>query len=66
MGSGYVSHCWISVFDDNFIHCFVVLKNVMHRTKTRKLRIRRNLLNITQFKSVVLDWNLSLVLAVLV
>ena len=26
VGSGYMSHCWTSVFDDHFNHCFVVLK----------------------------------------
>ena len=26
VGSGYVSHCWTSAFDDHFHHCFVVLK----------------------------------------
>ena len=26
VGSGYVSHCRTSAFDDHFNHCFVVLK----------------------------------------
>ena len=33
MGSGYVSHCWTSAFDDHFNHGFVVLKDEQHRTK---------------------------------
>ena len=65
-GSGYVSHCWTSAFDDHFDHCFVVLKNLEHRTELRRIRVRRNTINITQFKSVVLDWSLGLVLGVLV
>ena len=28
VGSGYVSHCRTSAFDDHFNHCFVVLKNI--------------------------------------
>ena len=50
-----------SAFDDHFNHCFVVLKDVEHRTEFRRLRVRRNIINITKFKSVVLDWNLGLV-----
>ena len=64
--SGYVSHCWTSAFDDHFDHCFVVLKNVQHRTKSRILRVRRDIINITQIKIVVLGWNLGFVLGVLV
>ena len=42
-----------------FNHCFVVLKNVEDRTESRRLPVRRNIINITQFKSVVLDWSLG-------
>ena len=28
VGSGYVSHCWTSSFNDHFDHCFVVRKNL--------------------------------------
>ena len=56
VGSGYVSHCWTPAFDDHSNHCFVVLKEVEHRTKFRRLRVRRNTINITKFQSVVLDW----------
>ena len=66
MGCGYVSHCWISANDDRFYHCFVVLKNVEHRTELRRLRVRRNIIDIAQFKNVVLDWSLGLVLDVFV
>ena len=44
----------------------VILKDVQHRTKSRKLRVRRDVINITQIKIVVLGWNLGLVLVVLV
>ena len=41
VGSGYMSHCWTSAFDDHFNHGFVILKDVQHRIKSRKLRVRR-------------------------
>ena len=59
-------HCWTSAFDDHFNHCFVVLKNVEHRTEWRRLHVWRNIINITQSKIVVMNWNLGLVLGVLV
>ena len=38
VGSGYVSHCWTSAFDDHFNNCFVVFKkNEEHRTELGKL-----------------------------
>ena len=40
--------------------------NVEHRTKQRRLRFRRNTINITQLQIVVLGWVFSLVLGVLV
>ena len=49
-----------SAFEDHFNHCFVVLKDEEHRTEFRRLSVRRNTINITKFKSVVLDWNLGL------
>ena len=61
VGSGHVSHRRTSAFDDHLDHCFVVFKDVEHRPELRKLRVRRNIFNITPFKSVVLDWNLGLV-----
>ena len=54
VGSGYMSHCWTSAFDDHFNHGFVILKNVEHRRKSRKLRVRRHTVNIVQIKIVVL------------
>ena len=56
----------LSAFDDHFNHCFAILKNVQHRTKSRKLRVRRDMVNIAQIKIVVLGWKLGLVLGVLV
>ena len=61
VGSRYVSQSRTSAFDDHFDHDFVVLKNKQHRTKSRRFRIRRNMINIVQIKIVVLDWNLRLV-----
>ena len=43
VGSGYVSHCWTSAFDDHFNHGFVILKNVQHRAKSGKLRVRQDI-----------------------
>ena len=62
VGSGYVSHCWTSAFDDHWNHGFVILKDVQHRTKSRKLRVRWDTINIVQIKIVVLGWNLGFVL----
>ena len=28
VGSGYMSHCWTSAFDDHSKHGFIVLKNI--------------------------------------
>ena len=66
VGSGYMSHSWTSAIDDHFDHDFVILKDVRHRTKSRKLRVRRHTVNIVQIKIVVLGWNLGFVLGVLV
>ena len=62
----YVSHCWTSVFDIHFYHCFVIFKNVLYPAKLIKISVRRDMINITQVKTVVLVWNLGLVLGVLV
>ena len=61
-----MSHCWTSAFDYHLNHGFSVLKDVQHGTKSRKLRIRRDVVNIAQIKIVLLGWNLGLVLGVLV
>ena len=39
VGSGCMSHCWTSAFDDHFNHDFVILKDAQHRTNVRKLRV---------------------------
>ena len=59
VGSGNMSHCGASSLYNHLDHCFVVLKNVEDRTELRRLRVRRNLINITQFKNVVMNWNLE-------
>ena len=66
VGSGNMSHCWTSVFCDHFNHGFVILKDVQHRTKSRKLRVRRHTVNIVQIKIVVLGCNLGFGMDVLV
>ena len=44
VGSGYVSHCWTSVFDDHFNHCFAVLKKcrVSHRIEKTLRLVKHN------------------------
>ena len=66
VGSGYVSHCWTSAFDDHFNHCYVIPKNAQHRAKSRKLRVRRLMINIAQIKIFLLGWKLGLLLGVFV
>ena len=66
VGSGYVSQCRTSAFDDHFNQGFVIFKDVEHCTKMRRFRVRRNIISITQFKSVVLGCSLGLILGVLV
>ena len=36
---GYVAHCRTSVLDDHLDHRFIILKNVKHRTKWRRLHV---------------------------
>ena len=66
VGSGNMSLCWTSAFDDHCNHGFVILKDVQHCTESRKLRVRRQTVNSVQVKVVVLGWNLGFVLGVLV
>ena len=66
VGSGYVSHCWTYAFENHCNHCFDIRNNVKHRTKLRRLRIRWDIIDIAQFKIVVLNWCLGLVMGVLV
>ena len=42
-----MSHCWTSAFYYHLNHGLIILKNVEHRTKQRRLRVRRNIINIT-------------------
>ena len=60
VGFGYTSHCWTPAFDYHLNDGFVILKDVQHRTKSRKLRVRWHTVNIVQIKIVVLGWNLCL------
>ena len=54
VGSGCMFDCWTSALNDHFNHGFVILKDVQHRTKSRKLRVRRHTINIVQIKIVVM------------
>ena len=51
VGSRHMSHRRSSAFDDQFHHDFVILKDVQHRTKSRKHRFRRDVVNIAQVKN---------------
>ena len=66
VGSGNMSHCWTSAFDDHFSHGFVIHKNVQHRAKSEKHCVRQDMINIAQIKIVVLGWNFGLVMGVFV
>ena len=61
-----MSHCGTPAFYYHFSHGFIVFREVEHRTKKERLRVRRNIINITQLKLVVPGWNFGLVLALLV
>ena len=50
----------------NLITASLSSKNVEHRTELSRLCVRWNMINITQFKIVVMSWNLGLVLGLLV
>ena len=39
VGSGNVSHCWTSSFDNHLDHYFIIFKKVEHRTKLRRLHV---------------------------
>ena len=42
LGSGHTSHRRTSAFDDHFNHCFVVVKNVEHRTEKTSRSTKHN------------------------
>ena len=39
VGSGKMSHCWTSAFNNHLDHCFTVFRDVEHRTKLRRLHV---------------------------
>ena len=41
VGSGNMSHCWTSAFDDHFNHGFVILTDVQHRNQIEKTSFSR-------------------------
>ena len=60
LGSGYMSHRWTPTLDDHFNHGFIILKDVQHRMKSRKLLVEWHTINIVQIKIVVLVGTLVL------
>ena len=59
VGSGYVSHCWTSAFDDHFNHGFIVLKHIQqHSIGTIMCSAWWNAINIGQIEIGVRGWNL--------
>ena len=62
VGSGNMFHCWTPAFDYHFHHGFIVLKHVQHRSGLRKFDVRRHIINIEQFRTVVLGWSIGLIL----
>ena len=42
-----------------FNHCFVVLKNVEHHTELRRLRVRRDIIDIAQSLSIPATFSLD-------
>ena len=54
VGSRHMSHCWTPAFDYHLNHGFMVLRDVQHCTKTRKLYVRWHTVTIIQIKIVVL------------
>ena len=63
---GFETHVSLmDAFDSHLNHCFIVLKDVQHSTRSRKLHVQSQTVNILRIRIVVLGWNLGLVLGVL-
>ena len=45
VGSGHVSHCWTSAFDDHFDHCFIIFQNVRLGAKARRFHVWGNVID---------------------
>ena len=60
VGPGNMSHCRTSAFDDHLDHSFVVFKDVQHDSIARRIRVRRNKIDIGQFKIFLISWCLTL------
>ena len=52
MGSGYVSHCWTSSFDDHFDDNFIVFKNVQQSEEVGEFFVCSGMIGIDQFKII--------------
>ena len=52
VGAGHVSHRGTSAFDNNFVHCFIALKNVKQDAEVRKFCVCSNMFDIDQFKII--------------
>ena len=57
VGTGHVSHCGTSTFDNHFDHRLIVLKDVQHSTGIRILCIGWNVINVPWNDVGVLYWD---------
>ena len=55
MGSGYMSHCWASTFDNHLDYRLIVLKDILHNTGIRIPCIRWNVIIVCWSDVGVLD-----------
>ena len=60
VGSGNMSHCKTSVFDDHLDHGFTVLKDVQHSSFMGRIRLWGNKTDIRQFKMSLRNWCVGL------
>ena len=56
VGSGNVSHCGTSTFDNHFDYSLIVLQDTQHSTKSRWSYVWRNVINIIRIQIDVLRW----------
>ena len=58
----HMSHCGTPAFDYHFNHGFIVLKHTHNIAMDRKFDARRHVVNVKQFRTIVLGWSFGLVL----
>ena len=54
--------CWTPAFDYHFNHGFIVLKHVQLRNGLRNFDVRRHMIIMTQFRTIVLGWSFGSIL----